>query len=111
MKFAYQWDLPSDPRPIVLIGAGGIVNDAHLPGYQIAKFPVLGIHDINSENLQNTARKWGLASYKDIKGLIDPNWFPSSDTNGGAHSCPVSPPVKGDTGTRRPGTPDGEVEL
>ena len=71
MKLAYQWDLPSDPRPIVLIGAGGIVNDAHLPAYQIAKFPVLGIYDINSENLQNTARKWDLESYKNINDLID----------------------------------------
>ena len=71
MKLAYQWDLPSDPRPIVLIGAGGIVNDAHLPAYQIAKFPVLGIHDINSDNLKKTAKKWDLESYKDITDLID----------------------------------------
>ena len=47
MKLGHLWDLPSDPRPIVLIGAGGIVNDAHLPAYQIAKFPVLETHDIN----------------------------------------------------------------
>ncbi len=71
MKLGHLWDLPSDPRPIVLIGAGGIVNDAHLPAYQIAKFPVLGIYDINSENLQNTARKWDLEPYKDINDLID----------------------------------------
>ena len=55
MRLGYQWDLPSDPRPIVLIGDGGIVNDAHLPACQIAKFPVLGIHDINSDNLKKTA--------------------------------------------------------
>ena len=36
MKLGYQWDLASDPRPIVLIGDGGIVNDAHLPADQIA---------------------------------------------------------------------------
>tara|TARA_X000000950_G_scaffold113170_1_gene142406 strand:+ start:535 stop:855 length:321 start_codon:yes stop_codon:yes gene_type:complete len=71
MRLGYQWDLPSDPRPIVLIGDGGIVNDAHLPAYQIAKFPVLGIHHINSDNLKKTAKKWDLESYKDITDLID----------------------------------------
>ena len=71
MKLGHLWDLPSDPRPIVLIGAGGIVNDAHLPAYQIAKFPVLGIHDINSDNLEKTAKKWDLESYEDITDLID----------------------------------------
>jgi predicted dehydrogenase len=71
MKLGHLWDLPSDPRPIVLIGAGGIVNDAHLPAYQIAKFPVLGIHDINSDNLEKTAKTWDLKPYKDITDLID----------------------------------------
>ena len=28
--------LPSEKRPIYIIGAGGIVNDAHLPAYKIA---------------------------------------------------------------------------
>ena len=71
MRLGYQWDLPSDPRPIVLIGDGGIDNAAHLPAYQIAKFHVLGIHDINSDNLKKTAKKWDLESYKDITDLID----------------------------------------
>ena len=49
----------------------GIVNAAHLTAYQIAKFHVLGIHDINSDNLKKTAKKWDLESYKDITDLID----------------------------------------
>src|SRR5256885_1202165 len=28
-----RWAEPAKPRPIVFIGAGGIVNDAHLPAY------------------------------------------------------------------------------
>ncbi|GAA4297505.1 Gfo/Idh/MocA family protein [Aestuariibaculum suncheonense] len=42
-------DLPSKPLPIIIIGAGGIVKDAHLPAYQIAGFRVLGIYDIDKE--------------------------------------------------------------
>ena len=36
---------PTDPRPIVIIGAGGIVRDAHLPAYRLAGFPVDSICD------------------------------------------------------------------
>lgn len=32
--------------PIVIIGAGGIVKDAHLPAYQMAGFEVMGLYDI-----------------------------------------------------------------
>ena len=38
-------ELPSDPKKIVIIGAGGIVSDAHLPAYKKAGFKVAGIYD------------------------------------------------------------------
>jgi len=37
--------MPESPAPIVLIGAGGIVRDAHLPAYRKAGFKVSGIYD------------------------------------------------------------------
>ncbi len=40
------WPLPANPRPIVVIGAGSIVRDAHLPVYQRLGFPVAGIFDV-----------------------------------------------------------------
>ena len=49
MKLNYQWPLPSQPRPIAIIGSGGIVKDAHLPAYQKAEFKVLGVYDIKPE--------------------------------------------------------------
>jgi predicted dehydrogenase len=36
---------PSHPRPIVTIGAGGIVRAAHLPAYKKAGFPVIALFD------------------------------------------------------------------
>lgn len=42
-----QWPLPSAPRPIVVIGAGSIVRDAHLPAYARLGYPVAGIFDVN----------------------------------------------------------------
>lgn len=36
-------EFPAKPRPIVVIGAGGIVRDAHLPAYRKAGFEVAGL--------------------------------------------------------------------
>lgn len=49
---------PSAPRPIVLIGTGGIANDAHLPAYAKAGFPVAGVLDLDQDKARATARRW-----------------------------------------------------
>jgi len=54
------WPVPSRPRPIVIIGAGGVVRTAHLPVYQRLHFPVAGVYDIKSEAAQDTARCFGV---------------------------------------------------
>ena len=41
--------LPQTARPIVMIGAGGIVRDAHLPAYRKAGFTVHSIFDVVSD--------------------------------------------------------------
>ncbi len=46
--------------PIYIIGAGGIVNDAHLPAYRLAGFTVAGIYDLNREKAAATAAKFGI---------------------------------------------------
>ena len=38
---------PRQPRPIVVVGTGGIVRMAHLPAYRKAGFPVIGLTDID----------------------------------------------------------------
>jgi len=40
--------LPTNSLPIAIIGAGGIVKDAHLPAYALAGFPVIGIYDVDN---------------------------------------------------------------
>jgi predicted dehydrogenase len=44
-----SWPRPSAPRPIVVIGAGSIVRDAHLPVYKRLGFAIAGIFDVNSK--------------------------------------------------------------
>lgn len=55
-----RWPLPNSPRPIVLVGAGGIVNDAHLPAYRACAFPVAGVFDLDRARAEATARRFAL---------------------------------------------------
>jgi predicted dehydrogenase len=48
------------PLPIVVIGAGGIVRDAHLPAYQKAGFPVAALVDTDAEKAEEVARKFSV---------------------------------------------------
>src|SRR5260221_14791579 len=51
---------PKQVRPIIVIGAGGIVRAAHLPAYEKAGFPVIGLMG------QQSARAAELASQRGI---------------------------------------------
>lgn len=46
--------------PIYIIGAGGIVNTAHLPAYKIAGFNVQGIMDVLYDKAVQTAAAFGV---------------------------------------------------
>lgn len=43
MEINYKPELPQTQQPIIIIGASGIVKDAHLPAYKMAGFEVFGI--------------------------------------------------------------------
>jgi predicted dehydrogenase len=49
------WPRPSHPRPIVIIGAGAIVQTAHLPAYRRMGFRVAGLYDIDPGRARATA--------------------------------------------------------
>ena len=54
------WPRPARLRPIVIIGAGDIVRDAHLPAYRKAGFPVAGVYDLDREVAEKRAREFDL---------------------------------------------------
>ena len=56
-----RWPLPSAPQSIVVIGAGSIVRDAHLPVYQRLTFPVAGIFDLDPAAGRRMADAFGIA--------------------------------------------------
>ncbi|HMF53948.1 MAG TPA: Gfo/Idh/MocA family oxidoreductase [Edaphobacter sp.] len=49
---------PRVARPVVMIGSGGIVHDAHLPAYAKASFPVAALVDVNLEKAEALAREF-----------------------------------------------------
>lgn len=56
-----QWPaLPKSPRPIICIGAGGIMRDAHLPAYKKVGFKVAGIFDADYSKAENLANQYGI---------------------------------------------------
>jgi predicted dehydrogenase len=53
--------LPRSARPIVAIGAGAIVRDAHWPAYRLAGFPVHSVYDLNTARAEELARACGVS--------------------------------------------------
>jgi predicted dehydrogenase len=55
-----SWPAPATPKPVIIIGAGGIVRDAHLPAYQKAGIPVSGVTDLDTARAQSLAEDHGI---------------------------------------------------
>ncbi|MEO6982335.1 MAG: Gfo/Idh/MocA family oxidoreductase [Edaphobacter sp.] len=49
---------PKVARPIVMIGSGGIVHDAHLPAYRKAGFPVVALVDVDRQKAEGLAKSF-----------------------------------------------------
>lgn len=56
----YKPKMPLHPGPISIIGAGGIVHDAHLPAYTKAGWEVTGIYDQVVSKAQQLAKDFNI---------------------------------------------------
>src|SRR6516225_8179888 len=63
-----SWPAPSHAKPIVTIGAGSIVVDAHFPAYRKAGFPIAGVYDLDASRARSVADRFGVAK---IFGSLD----------------------------------------
>jgi len=59
-SLAQSWPAPAEPRPIIIIGAGDIVNDAHLPAYRKAGFDVVGLYDLHRHRAEELSKEWNI---------------------------------------------------
>jgi predicted dehydrogenase len=60
LKISQSPPVPKVPLPITIIGAGGIVKDAHLPAYRKAGFPVAAICDPKVDRAQALSSEFGI---------------------------------------------------
>lgn len=65
MQIDYSYTLPKSKQPIIIIGAGGIVNDAHLPAYRKAGFVVYGITNRTKARAEALAKKFSIPNVFD----------------------------------------------
>ena len=53
-----NFDIPDEIKvPIAIVGAGGIVDGAHLPAYKIAGLEVIGIFDVDQAKAHDVATR------------------------------------------------------
>jgi predicted dehydrogenase len=60
LKIRQTPEMPKKPRPIISLGAGGIVRDAHLPAYKKAGFEVVGIFDLDKGKASVLGKQYGI---------------------------------------------------
>ena len=75
----WQPVLPTKPRPIRVIGCGGIVRDAHLPAYKLVSFSVQGCTDVDLAKANSLATTFGLQAYQSIGELTKLSGAPIYD--------------------------------
>jgi predicted dehydrogenase len=55
----------------MIIGAGGIVNDAHLPAYRLAGFNVISLYDLDIEKAKSTAIRFSIpVVYENMEQML-----------------------------------------
>jgi predicted dehydrogenase len=63
--------LPETPRPIVSIGLGGIVHDAHYPAYKLVGFEVVGGFDLSADRAAMMKEKFNIPTlYDSLEGAV-----------------------------------------
>lgn len=73
-ELKYCPDMPKDvkKRKILIIGAGEIVQDAQLPAYKLAGFPIFGIFNRTKEKALDLAKKYQIENvFCDIDEAIE----------------------------------------
>lgn len=64
--------MPATSLPIIVLGAGGIVRDAHLPAYRKAGFEVAGVYNRHLERAERLATDFAIPCvYDSLEQAID----------------------------------------
>ena len=61
-KLKNKWDAPSQSLPIIFIGAGGIIRNAHIPAYNKLNLKISGVYDLNPETAKTLAKDFNISN-------------------------------------------------
>lgn len=66
-ELTYLPAMPENPkvRPIMLIGAGQIIHDSHIPAYRMAGYEIAGIYNRTIDKAKEVAQEFDIANYYD----------------------------------------------
>ncbi|WP_119079578.1 Gfo/Idh/MocA family protein [Chitinophaga alhagiae] len=81
-----RFEIPAigEHRPVMIIGAGGIVEGAHLPAYQLAGIAVAGIFDLDVSRAERVAARFNIPRvYHSLPELV------AGNTAGGVYDIAV----------------------
>ena len=66
------WPKPAVMKPVVFVGAGGIVRDAHLPAYLKAQIPIRGVTDVDAKRASSLAKEHNLEHvFADLRAAVE----------------------------------------
>jgi|TARA_B100000959_G_scaffold267963_1_gene312100 predicted dehydrogenase len=60
IKLKQKWQRPSKSLPIIFIGAGGIIRNAHIPAYKNLGLKIEGVYDINNKTAEKLAKDFSI---------------------------------------------------
>ena len=67
-----RWDQPSKSLPIIFIGAGGIIRNAHLPAYNKLNLNIAGVYDLNLETAKTLAKDFNIPNvYENLDDALN----------------------------------------
>tara|TARA_B100001093_G_C26796497_1_gene1001337 strand:+ start:15 stop:1064 length:1050 start_codon:yes stop_codon:yes gene_type:complete len=72
IKLKNKWEKPSKSLPIIFIGAGGIIRNAHIPAYNKLNLNIVGVYDLNYEIANQLAKDFNIPKvYEKIEDALD----------------------------------------
>ncbi|WP_417828015.1 Gfo/Idh/MocA family protein [Thalassospira sp.] len=69
-EFRQTIEMPTTKTPVVVLGAGSIVTDAHLPAYRDLNIPVAGVFDPDLSKAQKVASDWGAPAFDTLEQAV-----------------------------------------
>ena len=67
-----KWETPAKSLPVIFIGAGGIIRNAHIPSYKKLNLNIEGVYDVNMETAKSLANDFDIPKvYNSIDETIN----------------------------------------